>query len=123
VPDEREMFKSLLVNYASRYAVELPEVLEQVRGRFPDESSWSQKQLARDLVLQSINEGAIALLRLDESGKAVDYGEHSAERLAEDEAWVPGDAPSDFLAATTLGEALADAGPEDSPLAWEYPAG
>lgn len=117
--DASENLKSLLVSYASRYAVELPEVLAQVRARFPNESSSHQLQLARRVVLECIEDGTIALLRLDESRKAVCYGEQSAQRLAESEAWDRGDAPGDFLAATALGEATADGATEDRWLNWE----
>jgi len=113
--------KWLLVTYASRYALGLPEVLTHVRARVPDESDSHQLQLARDLVRECIDEGTLALLRLDESGNAIGYGEQSAQRLAEDEAWDSGDAPGDFLAATALGEALAETASVDHWLDWEYP--
>lgn len=117
--DASENLKSLLVNYASRYAVELPEVLAQVRARCPNESSSYQLELARRVVLECIEDGTIALLRLNESREAVCYGEQSAQRLAEGGAWDWGDAPGDFLAATALREATADVDSEDRWLAWE----
>lgn len=121
--NELEAFKTIVIAYATRYAVDLPDVLDQAKYRLPALPDSERRRATRDLLVGMIDEGLITLLRDGSGNETFHYGEASAARLNTDEAWVSVDLPQDYVVTTPRGAELADAMPEEIWLEWEYPAG